>query len=281
MSTLAERHQELLGLEALHFVTGTFFELSAEKIGRLRRDFEKNRTFFEEIAGLYEAIRRAAAKAKKGETSESAGRSIAVAFTSNAHFYGSINAEVVRSFVAHVEQTPDEELLVIGRTGQSFMEGYELRGRACDFFSFEGDDPTREEIRSVLERLAPYQHVFVFHPSFVNVFTQNAAMLDITHAPAEDAKDIDKHDAVEYIFEPELSRVLSFFETRVRYLLFRRIMFEAELARTAARLLSMNQAEDRADHALSALKHRVRREAEAFKDARLLETFSGIAKFKK
>ncbi len=281
MSTLAERHQELLGLEALQFVTSTFFELSAEKIGRLRREFEKNRKFFEEVSGLYEAVRRAAAKAKGEHGSTARGRSVAVAFTSNAHFYGSVNADVVRALVDHIAQAPEEEILVIGNTGKSFMEGYGLHGRAGEFFSFAGDDPTREEIRQFLDRVAPYEHVRVFHPSFVNVFTQTVGELDITHAPPEYGQRDEALGAVDYIFEPELSRILSFFETRVRYLLFRRTMLEAELARTAARLLSMNQAEDRADKSLAALQHRVRHEAEAFKDARLLETFSGLVKFRK
>ena len=278
MSTLAERRQELLGLDALRFVTGTFFELSAEKIGRLRSEFEKNRKFFSEISGLYEAVRRAAARAHP-EKANAAGRSVSVAFTSNAHFYGSINAQVVRTLLEHVAQAPEEEVLIIGNTGKAFVESYGIKGRAPTFLSFGGDDPSREEIRQFLQRVEVYDHVNVFHPSFVNVFTQEVAVLDITHAPSDAASDEAEQDT-RYIFEPELSRVLSFFETRVRYLLFRGIMFEAELARTAARLLSMNEAEDRADSALSDLRRRMHREEEAFKDARLLETFSGIAKWK-
>lgn len=279
MSTLAERHQELLGLESLGFVTSTFFELSAEKIGRLRQEFEKNRAFFDEISGLYGAIRRAAEKMRKEKVSIS-GKSVTVAFTSNAHFYGSINAEIVRALVQRAQQSPDEELMIIGNTGRAAIEGYAFNGRTPVEFSFTGDDPTYEEIRAFLERVAAYEHVYVFHPSFVNVFTQTVGMLDITHAPSDSVSVQETHEAVDYIFEPELSHILSFFETRVRFLLFRRVMFEAELARTAARLLSMNQAQDRAEAALAALKHRIHRESEAFKDARLLETFSGIAKFR-
>jgi len=279
MSTLAERHQEVLGLEALQFVTGTFFELSAEKIGHLRKEFEKNRTFFDEISGLYEAVRRAAAKAKAPGKDEPT-RSIAVAFTSNAHFYGSINADVVRALMEHAQKTPDEEVMIIGNTGRAFVEGYGHLRRPPEFLSFAADDPTREEVHQFLERVASFSRVYVFHPSFVNMFSQTVGMLDITHAPSERAQTEELNDSVDYIFEPELSRILSFFETRVRYLLFRRVMFEAELARTAARLLAMNDAQDRANSVLAALRHRARQEAEAFKDARLLETFSALAKFR-
>jgi len=58
-------------------------------------------------------------------------------------------------------------------------------------------------------------------------------------------------------------------------------MLESELARTSARLIAMNRAQDRADGALDSLRRLLKRDADTFNDARLLEAFSAISKWKK
>ncbi len=283
MSAAVEAKQsELHQLETLRFVTGAFFELSAEKIGRLRIAFEKNQRFFTEVAELYEAVKQAAAPSTAAaQASAKTSRDIFVAFTSNAHFYGSVNADVIRVFVDRAMRSPGD-LLVIGETGKSFVEEYPLLKSRLTYVSFQGDDPSKVESEQFLRRVAAYDHVYLFHPAFLNIFTQVASELDITHAPASasEGRAAPAEKRFEYLFEPELSKILKFFETRVRYLLFQRVMLEAELARTAARLLAMDNAESKANTALATLQRTIRREVETFNDSRLLEAFSAIAKWR-
>ena len=52
---------------------------------------------------------------------------------------------------------------------------------------------------------------------------------------------------VKFIFEPELPKILHFFDTQVISLLIEQAFLESELSRTASRFISMDQAESEAD----------------------------------
>jgi ATP synthase F1 gamma subunit len=277
--SIEAQQKELEELETIRFITGALFEVSAERINRLKDSFERNRLFYIEISDLYRSIKHIAQK--RGQVSErksSKLRGVSVAFTSNSRFYGSINSDVMNTFLNHMRVT-QRDCIVIGRTGAAFMENYPEHDR-CTYLSFVGDQPTETEMRQFLKRVTDYGQVYVFHPAFVNVFAQDVAVLDITHTPGLEEQELNEHASLEYIFEPELPKILHFFETRVRYLLFQRSMLEAELARTAARLMAMNAAEEKADEEIVKTKGSIRREIETFNNMRLLESFSAIKKWK-
>src|SRR3989338_5419559 len=283
MSTaIGIKQQEVRELETVRFVTSALFEVSAESIGRLRLAFEKNRLFYTEISDLYQSIKQVASLRGHLENKVSTKvRGVSVAFTSNTRFYGSVNSDVMQTFLEHMRVTK-RDCIVIGKTGQTFMGNYPEFEKRCSFFSFEGDQPTNKEMRQFLKKVDVYDQVYVFHPSFVNVFSQSVAAFDITHTPrlVELSDSDESFQKVDYIFEPELPKILHFFETRVRYLLFQRAMLESELARTSARLLAMSRAEERADDALKRVRHSLKREQETFNDMRLLESFSAIVKWR-
>lgn len=277
----AEKTRDLESLETVRFVASALFDVSAEKIGRLRAAFEKNGIFYNDISALYESVKRTAI-ARGDMPAAKAGvlKKMFVAFTSNVRFYGSVNTDVMRAFL---EALPGEgvDAMVIGRTGQAFMESAESEGpkRAMTYLSFEADEPTKDELQGFLDKVGSYDEVHVFYPSFLNVFSQKVGSIDITHTSAPTGA-IAPNAEIDYIFEPELPQIIRFFETRVRYLLFQRVALESELARTAARLFAMNRAQDRAEQELKVVRRAIRKDEETFNDLRLLESFSGISRWK-
>jgi len=281
MSTVEDaKKDELEELETIRFVTGALFEVSAENITRLRSAFDKNHLFYTDISELYRLVKQTALVRGdiKDQNTTTKVRGVSVAFTSNSRFYGSINSDIMRSFLEHIRVTK-RDCIVIGNTGRSFMENYKEKDKVS-YFSFEGDRPTVKEMRQFLKTVAEYDQVYVFHPSFVNVFNQDVAVLDITHTPQINSDDENDRDKIDYIFEPELPKILHFFETRVRYLLFQRAMLESELARTASRLIAMSVAEEKADESLRKVRTDLRKGLESFNDMRLLESFSAIKKWR-
>lgn len=278
---LGAQKQELEDLETIRFVASALFDVSAEKIGRLRAAFEKNKAFYDDVASLYQSVKQTAfERGELPQKPKTLVKTVSVAFTSNTRFYGSVNAEVMVSFLEHMKRRGAEsDYLVIGRTGKTLMEG-RADAKHCSYYTFTGDEPSGEEIRDFLKNVDAYDQVEMFYPSFVNVFMHKIAMRDVTYAPHIDVLG-DTGRKFDYIFEPELPKILSFFETKVRYLLFQRAMLESELARTAARLFSMNQSQDRSDAAALELRRSIRRASANFSDLRLLESFSAISKWKR
>ncbi len=84
-----------------------------------------------------------------------------------------------------------------------------------------------------------------------------------------------------YIFEPELVELALFFETEVRRYLFARVFFEAELARTAARLFAMSTAERTIARERRAVRLALRRIAASAETMRTLEIFAGVREWRR
>ena len=83
------------------------------------------------------------------------------------------------------------------------------------------------------------------------------------------------------IFEPELENLLEFFENEIRRFVFLGAFYEAELARTSARMVAMNRAEEAAGGLLKEKSVALRHERLEEQAARLLEVFSRIRQWQK
>ena len=280
--TTGETDRDLEDLETVQFVASAFFDVSAEKIARLRLAFEKNGIFYTDISDLYESIKHTAINRNDIPTARSSPiRKVYVAFTSNVRFYGSVNTDVMVAFLERMSGEEGTDAMIIGRTGKIFMEGVEDQKSTTSmtYLSFEADEPTKDEMQIFLDRVASYDEVHIFYPSFVNVFTQKITSIDITHT-IEKTTSLSPEEEIDYIFEPELPQIIHFFETRVRYLLFQRVALESELARTAARLFAMNRAQDRVGEEITKVRNVIRKNTESLNDLRLLESFATLSKWK-
>ena len=280
MSTIDEKIKHLDDVETVRFISSTLFEISARQMTKLREALAENDEFYDEIGELYDVVKRSAAlqkhlKPDSDETKGSKQLSVAVVFTSNKRFYGSLNRDLVKTFMEDVSGDGVDRI-VIGDTGREIVE-ITRSAPVCQFLSFEQDEPTPKEVQQFLERVKSYDQIFVYYPTFTSVFLQKVSKIDITHTPT--ALDANK-SIVEYIFEPELPQLLTFFEQRVRSLLFNRVLLETELARVSARFVAMSAAERQANELGKTLTRSIRNQKEATSNRELLEALTGITKWK-
>ena len=279
MPTIEQKKQELEDFRTVRFVSSTLLEISAGRIRELRTEFEKNQIFYKEVSSLYSTVKANAIREGDIETPISKKQKVAaVAMTSNSRFYGPLNRKIMDTFM-HAMGESVRDCIVIGATGRRYMEATQ-NTKPCQYLTFNDDHPSMQEMRQFLVTISTYDQVFVFYPRFVNAFTQDVAILDIHHASGDNASLKTHTEKIDYIFEPELPKILRFFETRVRQLLFYRAMLETDLARTAARLVAMQGAEERADTVIEKVRVSIRKEKETFDTMRLLESLAGIAQWK-
>ena len=279
MSVVTEKKEELQDVQTAKFITSMLRDISAMKMREIRSKFETNDNFFAEISKLYSLIKIQELKqleSKKKKKEENSSTLLLVAITSNKHFFGALNSNVMESFLEEgAKQSGDN--LVIGNTGKQYVTDTKYE-KKCKYMSFEDDNPTDEELITFLERIKPYGRVLIFYPSFISVFRQGVKTIDLTQKP-EMTEELKKEEA--YIFEPDLEEMIQFFETQIRYLLFNRAMLETELARTAARLMRMNEAESRATDLIKEKERQLQKETSALSSIRLLETFLGYRQWAK
>ncbi len=291
MSVLSDLHNELEDNKTLRSIAAAFTEVNAYRIKKIRASFEKNYRFYKEITDIYHLVKETAAVAaglpaqagggRKGEPLKetvkprfAGDKSLRIAVTSNSHFFGNLNRDVIDKFLVDARKTKDD-LMVIGQTGIS-LAALKIPPSRFQSFRFKSDFPSREEIVSVINATSDYARVYLYYPQFVNMLTQKVYILDITQSAPPQKSTVAN---IDHIFEPEVGKIVEFFEKQVRSLLFIRAMLETDLSRTAARLISMSGAEQRAEVLIRQRGYVIGKFARSERNARLLETFSGMTKW--
>lgn len=275
--TCASLQEEIEQIKTLQYITDVLADISALKIGRIRAGFERNASFYQEIAQMYHVVKVLAAQ-RKVRVSPPGGaqqrkKELRIVLTSNHKFYGQLNLETVRKFLAELGTKPWMfDCWVVGDTGQEIV--YKLRPDLnCRKISFARDDPTRQEKQTLVEETRGYERVWVYYPQFVTVFTQKVGRMDVAQKPTAVEVAVEPLD---YIFEPELPRILGFFEDQVRYLLLDRILLEAGLSRVAARLWAMSAARERADEMVRQKRFELDKALRSARNARLLDGLGAL-----
>jgi F-type H+-transporting ATPase subunit gamma len=279
MPTVKQIQDEISGVETIRTISSALLEISAAKIQRIRKDFEQNQNFFDEISELYNIVKVSARKLNLAMPTKNIvdPKSVSVAITSNKGFYGLLNVKVIDEFLEQIsDKDKNSHSIVVGNMGKRYLERTDQYGR-CEYITFKDDYPTPGETDFLLKKVKSYDRVTLLYPKFVSVFTQEVGSVDITHTP--DIK-VDIKKEFEYIYEPELPQILDFFEVQVRHLLFMRIMLESDLARLAARLVKMSTTEERADDMITIKERELRKEIAVLNDIKLLESFSSIKQWR-
>ena len=263
-------------------ISAAFTEAAAVKLKNIRDAFNRNARYYEEINDIYHLVEMNAKRMQMEQIKSQIERKstrLYIAFTSNQRFFGSINTEIMNIFIRDSDN-PSIEKMIIGATGKAYLRsvGQEFSYKEMDF---KKDLPAEDEIVQFLKMTENYDQVRVFYPKFISFLKQEVGITDITQKIAlQDRKKTEKTEEIHLLFEPELDKMIKFFNTQVRWLLFQRIILESDMARTAARLLTMSQAEERTDFEIKKKKADLRKVVRSFTNAQLLDTFSGIKRWK-
>ncbi len=274
MSAINELKEGVYQIETAQFVTTMLRDISATKLQALRARFEANERYFDELhqlTALVETYRQEQGLATTEKKTRK--QKIIVAVTSNKRFYGMLNQEIILKLESFLLEDASADCLVVGQTGRQILE---TRGskRTIRFSAFQKDEPTASELLALVSTLGAYDEVIVIHPSFISAFQQHASATDLTHIHTP--KKVKTARTVDYVFEPEIAKILAFFKTQIRLVLFERAMLETELAFTGARLMKMQRARERAGELLTQERRRIHKEMNTVKSMRLLETFAGF-----
>jgi len=274
MALLENLRLELADLTTLRTVTAAFGDISALKIQSLRRAFEQNTLFYEQISQLYHSVTLSATMSRYLRDKEKKKfnyhpKTLRIALTSNNRFYGTSNRDIITRFFEE-SMSLNEDRLIIGLTGKDYASG-KVGAPPFNVLIFQNDNPPKAEIDALLNICRPYERVYVYHPRFINMLTQKVDRVDIAYSP----KDVGStYQQIKFIFEPELPKILDFFEQHIRTLLFNRVVLETQLARTASRLLAMDTAERNAKDLIKQGRTNLRKAKQSLVNRRLLETFA-------
>jgi len=273
MSAINELKETLEHTQTASFVTTMLRDISATKLQSIRALFEANEVYFKELHELMALVQTYSSRYQESHGEHEVSKRVYIALTSNKRFYGMLNHQITNTLRKTLAQNENADCLVIGQTGRQIIETSPL-SRTPRFLAFANDEPTSAEILAVVKELMPYTEIIVVHPTFINSFIQEAALTDVTHTP--DAVHKAEPQTLDYLFEPEIPKIIEFFRTQIRLVLFDRVVLETRLALTGARLMKMQRARERAEELLTLQRRIIHKEISTLQSMRLLEAFSGF-----
>jgi ATP synthase F1 gamma subunit len=276
MSIIDDIKDDITDMDTMHLIATSFTDTAAMRIRGIRKAFETNKEFYLELSHVYHLVKMAAIKQGVVPEKPSGARTVSVAFTANQHFYGNIHRRIMDTVLAK-QKKDQSDIFVIGKSGREYLQ-VSGKTEGYGFIQFDKELPRPDEVEAFLEKIKDYTSILVYYPHFISLVRQEVGMIDI--AEVLEVGTETAADDIYVLFEPEVGLILNFFERQIRQVLFSRVVLEADLARTAARMVSMNEAAERADELMKEKHSEYLKVMRSLINRQLLDTFAGRSQWK-
>ncbi len=258
---------------ALKTIAQAYTEISSSKLKRIRTAVEKNRYYLDDLAKVFGVVKQVASS--RNVLPQKNGKTICILITSNYHFYGNVNSKLIKFFVDAMRHNPTDQI-VIGKTAIEYFKqsNYNLPYQTL---LLRTDFPTPQELNQIVQITRPYSKILIFYAKLQTVLVQNPTINDITQTSYLKPLPIDSTGRSQaYIFEPELTKILDFFETQVTNLLIEQTFLDSELSRTASRLVSMDQAQASANEYIQKQKINLSQAQRIINNGDIVEIYNSL-----
>lgn len=278
--TIKEIESALEEGQSLKQIAQAYSEIANLKIKRIRTEVERNRIFFEEIASVYALIKRLAASKKINVTKPK--KTVSLILTTNSHFYGTINSDLIDFYLLTI-QKKETDKIILGKVGIDFFRTSKIFSSYQEFL-LKADQPTAEELVNLVNIIKDYGQVLIFYSSMKSLLVQQPSVSDITASSeinmTSNAANKNQKD-IRFIFEPELAKIVEFFDSQIITLLLEGTFLESELSRTASRFIAMDQAESEANKFISEYEKLAAYTKRNLDNNTILENFASMAATRK
>ncbi len=248
--------EEIQGVQSVRSLTEVYQRISAISILQVKNSVAKTRGFLAGVSLVYghakqTYIKRAQTFINRRKDLSSLSfirrnkKGVLVFVSSNQSLYGDLITRVFKEFIKDVKETKSDSV-VIGKLGRAMMEREDVNTRV-DYFELDDYKPEWTKLQEITDFIRKYEKIKIYYGEFLSIANQIPAKSDISGgaslgSPIKIVKD--------YIFEPTPEVIMEFFETQVIANLFHQKVYEAQLARFASRLLTMNEATKNANKKL-------------------------------
>ena len=263
--------------DTLKLISTAYAEIATSKLTKIRAAVLQNRSFLENLSNVYITVQEEAIKKRLQALTNKSKSGISIVITSNYHFYGNVNTNLV-DFFLNQEKNSKNDQIIIGQTGAGYLSQAQVNSK-YQILTLKKDQPQLQELNFIVEKVKEYSKVLVYFSKMKSVMIQEPAVVDITQSSY--LKEPKKNPGMKeplFIFEPELVKILLFFENQVKSLLLQQAFLESELSRTASRLVSMDNAQDNAEDFVKSYKIQLDQVTRSIQNARILETYNALRK---
>lgn len=288
MITKKEIVREIDFLNILHTILETYEEIAATRMARIRTSVLGSRDFLLEINAIFQQVKSSYQAQiellmKKKKIKDPAkltfvkrnGKTLYVFVSANTGLYGDIIKKTYDVFVDNLKKTPGD-VVIIGKLGVEIFKADKV-SIPYTYFDFPDNKIDNAILQKITQHIIQYEKVLVFYEQFNTVVSQSPIVTNISGDPLpwEKGGPVSK-----YFFEPSLEKIMEFFEKEIFGSIFQQTIFESELAKFAARMVSLDFASDNTKNRLKQVtlaKNRIKHQEE---NKRQLEKFASMRLWK-
>ncbi len=244
-------------LKDMNTIVLTYEEVAAIRMQRIRSVVLQKRSFVEELQHVYSVVRRMykndildlLKKKKIADTrvlNRRNGKTIAAFIGANTGLYGDIVRKTFEYFYNEVQDHPEYDLAIIGRTGKLLAEEYQMK-QAIQYIDLSDQAIQKEELNGLILTLLQYENVILYHGEFKNMLHQDAIASRFDESSTQPATDENsaetQHQKKEkWLVDPSLEELLNFFESELFSSFVVQTIGEGQLAKLASRIDTLEQA---------------------------------------
>ncbi len=240
-------------LNILIGLTEAYSQVSSQRMRKIREGVITSRDFYAAIDDLFRELRISQKRQvmqliKKRKTEDMVtflahnGKTASVFISANAGLYGDIIGRVFNKFITEVRQK-NTEVTIIGKFGLSLYLAAEPK-RPYTYFDYPDYGDNSENLASIVRHLVSYEKIDIFYGKFKNLAYQDPVSVIIS-AETQLTKEDTEKNLPQYMYEPDLSEILAFFEGEMFTSTFEQALRESQLAKFSSRMVAMDAAGER------------------------------------
>lgn len=283
--------EELEALNSIKDLAESYEEIAVVRMQKIKDSVLKTREFLASLSDVYvdlkssygREVKELLEKMKKGDkhilpTLQKNGKTLLVYLSSNGRLYGAVTQKTYRLFIDAVKDSKDKpvDIVIIGHAGKEMYENSGV-GKPFEFFDIPDTTVDITHIKQLMAKFLQYEQVSVFYGKFGNVVKQTPIESSISGQDifeTETPMQVAREDR--FIFEPDLEKILHFFETQIMANLFSQTLLENQLARHASRVSAMEEALVHIEEETKKLHAEQVRIKHLMQNKKQLETVSGV-----
>ncbi len=283
-----ESQAQLTRLTNLKSLIITYEEIAANRMRKNRSAVLASRLFNEGLGSIYQQIKSSyrteilTIMQRKKIVNQNVltmmkrnGKSVSLLISSNAGLYGDIVPRITEQFLDFTSKNACD-LAIVGRLGKRLFEERNPQ-KPYAYFDFPDVDADLLEIEKLANFLIQFEKIYIFYGRFISVGVQEPTMLDVVGEEKEEITKKQTAPLVKYLFEPSLEQVMLFFERQIFTSLIEQTVKEAELAKFASRMITLDSATENVKEALKKVQMQKRILQHRQSNKRQQELLTGIS----
>lgn len=259
--------KDISDLNTLQLVTRAFTEIAAVRMKKTKNSVVLNRQFnmelndvFSDVRASYarELIRLGQKRRRQGEDGITFlahnGKTVAVFLSANTGLYGDIIERTFRLFIEEVKKYPEKtEVAIVGSLGLSMFKSA-MPKHPFTFFDMSDTNLSLGTVSQLITHIVQYEEIRVYYPVFQSAIRQTPSRYVISaETPLAELK-TEQGRKDRYLFEPGLKEILMFFERETFTSLMDQAIKESQLAKYAARIMTLDRSNENIKSRLKTLK---------------------------